>query len=296
MSTPKDSGMALVLVLVLVALLVSIVGEFVYTVYTSSSQLKAWQEVEEMGSLASSAMDTGRDIFAQKVSGLSWTYPEEITIPIAFEEETATVTIRDLQSRINLNALVFPNGTTNERLLKASKRLLERIGLPTEVLDRIADWVDPDSEGRLPDSEDGAKNGPLVVFDELYWIPKIKKEQIDRMKEFFTVYPDRSGLSEKVNINTAPAEVIMAMAEGITEQMAQEAVQKRQDGPFRRCSDIKAIAGFEAVYPEFSALCTVKSSFFEIEARAQKGQITTVLKETIRVDGASAKVLSFREF
>lgn len=296
MKPERQKGLALVLVLVLVALLVTIVGEFVYTVYTGTAQLKAWQQVEAMGVLATTAFESGKDIFAQKVSSFSYTYPAELSIPIVLDEETATVTIRDLQSKINLNGLVFQNGTDNERLMKVSRRLLESLNLSTETLDLIADWIDPDQESRLAGSEEGAKNGPLVVFDELNYIKGIKKDQIDRMRDFFTVYPDRTGLSEKLNINTVKKEILMAMAEGVTEQMAEEAIRQRGEEPFQRCSDIKRIPGFEPVYPEFSALCTVKSSFYEIEAKAQKGEISSLIDAVVRLDGTSARVLLFREF
>ncbi|RME66453.1 MAG: hypothetical protein D6778_04735, partial [Nitrospirae bacterium] len=63
-----------------------------------------------------------------------------------------------------------------------------------------------------------------------------------------------------------------------------------------RCSDIKRISGFETVYPEFSALCTVKSNFYRIEAVAEKGELTSMTEAIVRIDGGSAKILLFREF
>ncbi len=292
----NQTGMVLVLVLVLVALLVSIVGEFVYEVYTSSAQLRAWQQVKAMGVLSYSVVDAGKDLFAQKVSSMSYTYPAEISLPLPIEDASATITVRDLQDRINLNALVYQNGTDNARLMGVCRRLLEDLNIDTGVIDRIADWIDPDVEPRLPDSEQGAKNGPLITYEELYYIKGIKKEFIDKMREFFTVYPDRSSLSEKININTASKEVLIAMAEGITEAMASEAIASRQNAPFERCSDIKNIPGFESVYPDLSALCTVKSSFFVVEARAQKGDITSLVQEVVRVESTGTRVLLYREY
>jgi len=291
----SQKGMALVLVLMLVALLVAIVGDFVYTVYTSTTQLRSWQIAKELRLLNESVVETGKDMFAQQISSMSYTYPSEISLPLPFEDESINIVIRDLQAKINLNALVYPNGTDNVRLQKVAKRLAGFLEIPEETLERIADWIDPDKEPRLADSEQNAKNGPLVSYEELYYIKGIKKEFIDKMREFFTVYPDRSSLAEKININTADKQVIMALAEGITESMAAEVIAARDENPFHNCSDIKKIAGFESVYPQLSALCTVKSSFFTVQAKAQKASIVAVVEETVKVEGSKTKVLLYRE-
>ncbi|GAB6060963.1 ComEA family DNA-binding protein [Desulfonatronum parangueonense] len=68
-----------------------------------------------------------------------------------------------------------------------------------------------------------------------------------------TVYAD-----EKVNINTAPAEVLQTLP-GIGPALAERIIIYREENPFEEKEDIKKVSGIgEATYAKFEDLITVE--------------------------------------
>ena len=71
--------------------------------------------------------------------------------------------------------------------------MLKALNLKADIADRIVDWIDPDAEPRLRDSENSAKNGYLDSIDELLLIPGIDRESYERLVPYVTIYGSVQG-------------------------------------------------------------------------------------------------------
>ena len=112
-----------------------------------------------------------------------------------------------------------------------------------EIVNNLQDWVDEDSESRnggdessiyegdLANSDFIPPNRPFKTLKEIKMVKGITDEFFEMLKEKVTIYG-----SMGINVNYAPAEVIMALDSQITKEMAEKIIAKRQDkeagGPF----------------------------------------------------------------
>jgi hypothetical protein len=110
---------------------------------------------------------------APAVDTLQEPWARPIQIP-SLPDASVQLTIEDEERRFNLGRLVLPDGKPNPAGRAQLFRLIAVLGIPDPKLaDRIADYVDPDSEGEF---EAGAKNRPLVIPEELAMIPGVYPE------------------------------------------------------------------------------------------------------------------------
>jgi type II secretory pathway component PulK len=95
-------------------------------------------------------------------------------------------------------------------------------------------------------------------------------------------------VSWKININTVPKEVIMALCDEMTEELADNIISHRvsqdEEGNYRyfkKISDIKSVEGMtDEIYNKIKGLLTTKSMYFEIRA---KSKIGTLIKNWVFV-------------
>ena len=147
--------------------------------------------------------------------------------------------IEDQQSAFNLNNLVT-NGKVNVAQLARFRHLLSILSLPPELADTLADWLDQDSE---PQPSGGAEdayylaleapyltaNRPLIDVAELALVRGFDDNVRARLRPFVTALPQTT----PVNVNTAPAEVIAAVVDGLDLGAAQTLITQRDRGYFR---------------------------------------------------------------
>ncbi|MFH1603469.1 MAG: type II secretion system minor pseudopilin GspK [Pseudomonadota bacterium] len=147
--------------------------------------------------------------------------------------------IEDQQGAFNLNNLVS-NGKVNVTQLAHFQRLLSILSLPPELADALADWIDQDSE---PQPRGGAEdayyleldppylaaNRPLIDVAELALVRGFDDNVRARLRPFVTALPETT----PVNVNTASAEVIAAVVDGLGLGGAQTMVTQRDRTYFR---------------------------------------------------------------
>jgi|Deesub1362B_J571_1020462.scaffolds.fasta_scaffold00152_52 general secretion pathway protein K len=289
----RDSGLVLVVVLLILVLLVALVSEFAYETYTSVSMTENWKEMQALTVMAESATDVAVHAVSSLHESQTYTYPEELSFPVPVsDEESILIRIRDEQAKINLNRLIYPNGSDNQRVISLFRRLCDVLQVEESIVDRVLDWIDRDSTERLTGSEEGAKNAPLYSIGELQYIKGITPETLQKLIPYLSAYYDRSGVSDKININTAPKEVIMALHEEIDSSMAENVILYRKESPFERPEQIKNISGFEKVYAEISPLIAVRSGFFRIIVTATNGSLKSTVEEIVDID--NSRVLFYR--
>jgi len=295
-----NKGMALVITLLVVAILTAVVVEFAYGVYISTNALHNWQTAQRLSLAAKSATRLGARLITANNSLYSYTYPGQMEIfqKIPFDEIDGTILLRieDENSKFNLNALVRPNGTPNNDVYAALQKMLKALNLKADIADRVVDWIDPDSEPRLRDSENSAKNGYLDSIDELLLIPGIDGESYERLVPYVTIYGFMQGSHvAKININGAAIPVLMSLAEGINADVATRIVRYREATPFATERDISAVIGNE-IYTAISGDIVIKGTAFRVLATAQTGNIKRIIESVIDISGSSRVIRYWKEF
>lgn len=194
---------------------------------------------------------------------------EDDTTPEAF----LSGKVDDAASRYNLRNLLDGDGKIVPAELAVLRRLCEFAGLSPALADGIADSWRRGSLAvqatQLDDADalvalggpDGLARAPLLpaTADQLTWLG-LDAGTVERLRPFVTVLPDAT----KVNVNTAPREVIAAVVEGLDLGRAARVVQVRQRTPLRVTDDLNAILG--ASNWDFSRLA-VTSDYFEVRGR-----------------------------
>jgi type II secretory pathway component PulK len=92
------------------------------------------------------------------------------------------------------------------------------------------------------------------------YTPKVFNE----LNRFITAY-NPEGV---VNINTASEEVIMALADGVSPELAAKVIEHRERTPFTDRSGIMKVPGFETIGYAMQDKIAVQSRVFRIYSRA----------------------------
>lgn len=201
-----------------------------------------------------------------------------------------TGVIEDRQGLYNLNNLVR-GGKSSLGDMEQFQRLLAMLGLPKELANSLADWMDSDGDAQYPGgAEDGyylsltqpyrSANRPLVELGELSAVKGFDEQAIERLRPFVSVLP----LSLPVNVNFAPAEVLSAMIPDITLPDARMIVQQRRGKPF------KDIADFRQRLPRSNIRMndqdfSVSSEFFWVTGRARINNSQTITQTLLHRTG-----------
>lgn len=194
----------------------------------------------------------------------------------------------DMQSRYNLRNLVA-DGKVVPQELQALRRLCEVAGLAPTLADALAEnlrqaWVSAERatpEGAAAAAQAAAaaaqaggagqaaapplsSNPPLVpqALDDLVWLG-VDAASVDRLRPYVVILPEPT----RVNVNTAPKEVIAAVIDGLDLSSAERLVQARQRSPMMSPSDAAPLMGRPPLEPLALARVDVDSSYFEVRGR-----------------------------
>ncbi|MBN2033368.1 MAG: type II secretion system minor pseudopilin GspK [Deltaproteobacteria bacterium] len=182
--------------------------------------------------------------------------------------------IADESGKINLNLLRNNDGEINETREEHIRRLFLALGLKEEMVNPILDWLDGDDV----EMQDGAEayyyenlddpypcgNGPFLTPGQIFLVKgmgKIKQFEGKRLLDYITIYSDG-----KVNINTAPKEVLQCLSESMDAAMADAIIEFRKDEDFMGIDDLKKVPAISGeVFAEIRDWITVKGSTFSID-------------------------------
>ena len=162
------------------------------------------------------------------------------------------------------------------------KRLFLICRQDPRMVEYIVDYVDADTRG---DFEEGARNKRLLMPEELMRIRGLPRgilfgdprERSRGILEFVTLWPVSGG--KKINLNTAPAEVLASLDDEWGLELAQQVVSwrsgKKENGrpaDFEKVSELEETLGMdEELFDRVSPFLTVKSGCFEIHTRSTSG-------------------------
>jgi competence ComEA-like helix-hairpin-helix protein len=290
----RDSGVALVLALLVLVILIVVIGQMTISGLhhrTASENLVA--DLQNAYGTRSGYHQAVLYLKAdlENAAGVDALH-EKWAQPFSFDlgRGAVRVQIADAERFINLSRLVDEKGEPNLVVAAQLRRLVRVLRHPPETADRILDYVDMDNRGEF---EVGARNERLQGLDELLRIEGLdpalvhggdyQGAPVRGLRDFVTVWPqaEGGGAPGSVNLNTAPAEVLQALADEMGPALAEAIVEyRRQPGPtgrpqaFEKAEDLKRVPGIsDPLFQAIAAQLQVRSSTFEIRARGTVGNV-----------------------
>jgi general secretion pathway protein K len=225
----------------------------------------------------------GQNNIATALDGIWATPVEETRLDQYIERERvegesfdATVSghIIDAQSRYNLTNL-SKDRAIDPAQLKMFTQLLQNLqidsGLAMKVAQAVKNTQSPPAEGsQMVGGKDKKANatGPIEMMqvEDLLAIPGVTLETVDKLRKFVVVLPEAT----KVNVNTAPAEVLAMLAPEMTMADANVLMAKRKQAHFND------IAGFITAVGTLGSSKTlaadsyaVNSSYFLVSSKVR---------------------------
>ena len=274
----NESGMALVITLMITAMLVVVIAEIAYGVHLHQSMSAIFTDSQDAGLLAEGGVDLAGAAIKDMTEDTYTKIDEDATQAIPVGENLLSLRARDEQGRVSVKAIIFEgNGEINEKRFAFYERLLKVLDLDPVLADAAADWIDPDSS-------------PLDSVGELALVKGYSPEVMAKLRPFITAFSD--GL---ININNAPKEVLMALSEDITGDMADAVIDYRKETPFEGILKIGNVEGFSpGVVDSIRDLITVKSDIFRIFSKGSSGEAMREVEAVVRL-GEKNKRLFWRE-
>ncbi|MFO7461628.1 MAG: type II secretion system minor pseudopilin GspK [Desulfatiglandales bacterium] len=232
--------------------------------------------------IARSVIDAGMALLAEDedltMDSLNedWARLEALAAFYGLEEEGVAVSggVVDESGKINVNLLLDEAGEIDERREEQIRRLFAALGFGEEMVNPILDWLDADDVER----QDGAEayyylnldepypcaNGPFLTPGQIFLVRgmgKLRQFEGKRLLDYLTIYSDG-----KVNINTAPKEVLECLSDFMDAALAESIIEFRRDEDFMSIDDLKNVPGMsDEVFAELRDWVTVKTSTFSLE-------------------------------
>lgn len=243
----QQNGVAIVMVMGVVALATLTATTIMVSQSTWSRQVELSAGHVQAGSLIQAGLDWARALLSddRRISNVD--HPGEPWAlrlpPVPVENGILAGHIEDQQGKFNLNNIV-KGGKVNLAWHEHFRQLLVILELPPELADTLADWIDSDSElqpqGGAEDmyylslqSAYLAANRPLVDVTELVLVRGFDDNVRAHLRPFVTALPGFTA----VNVNTASAEVMSAIIDGLNLDAARVVTAQRDQIYYRDVSD-----------------------------------------------------------
>ena len=295
----RDRGIALIIVMIMVAALTVIVTGFAYSMRVEAKLARNTRFNPDMDWLGRSGVELARFLLSKRAPGeeqmdalhQKWAGgPGRVGMDAMAEPEpweqltmtnvklgngTFSIKITDMERKLNINSAPEP-------LLRY---ILEMHGGvdATDVdvfIDSLRDWMDPDENPGLNGAESDfylseyppyySKNGPLDHITELKLVQGFK-DQPSIYNVFAKNFTAISG--GLINVNTASAQVLELLP-GMDPFIADEIVMYRAgpDGPYRSPNQIGAVLEPFGMDPgSIQQFLATESATFEVEITAKIG-------------------------
>jgi general secretion pathway protein K len=212
----------------------------------------------------------------------------------------------DENSKININLLRNAEGEIDEKREAQMRRLFGALEIKEERLNPVLDWLDADDIER----QDGAEgyyyqsleepyecaNGPFLTVGQVFLVRGMREferfgeKKNKRLMDYLTIYSDG-----KININTAPKEVIESLSEDLDRAQAAAIVEYRKEQKFESIDDLRKVPGLDNIDDHIIAQMrewiTVKSSTFSIESHVNCNGAVASIKTIAQRQGNKTKLI-----
>jgi general secretion pathway protein K len=301
-----ECGTALILTLLIIATLVGLTIGFAdesgveltlagYTRDSYKAYLVARSAIDEAMALLAADEDLEMDSYNEK-----WHQLENLSVLQGLQEEGITLSggVVDESGKINVNLLRNEAGEIDEKREEQMRRLFQVLGLKDAMVNPILDWLDADDVERQDGAEDfyyqnleepyHCANGPFLTPGQIFLVKgmrQIEHFQGKRLLDYLTIYSDG-----KVNINTAPKEVLESLSESIDDAIAEAIIEYRQEEDFTSIEDLRKVPGMsDEVLAEIRDWITVKSSSFSMEFTVNCNGATSMVRTFVVREGGKTR-------
>ena len=290
-------GAAIVMAMLLAALAATIAATLLWQQQRWAGEYERRRDQVQAQALAMAGVQWARQIVFENAPpstvhlGQPWAFRLPST-PI--ENGSIGGYITDAQGRLNVNNLVATGpGATAARA--ALQRLFGELGVPATLLNAIADWVDADDQttdgGGAEDnyylaqtSAPGlAANAPVRRVAELLSVRGADPMLIGRLRPFV----DALDAPTAINVNTAPAEVLVAAIGGLDATGAAALVASRTQTPFGSIADFRSRLRSDLNIDE--TILAVRSDWFVVSIEARQGDTVARARALFRRSAAAAE-------
>lgn len=285
-----QKGAALLIALLVVVIMTVTVTEFLHSVWIEHFFAADFRDNVRANWAVRSGVEAAKAVIVDDAKnnmmvdhlGENWA---QLSIPIPIGDTYMFASIRDESSKLNLNLLATGYKCADETTVTANnwcpvlKRLLKNLGMDEDIAGYIEDWIDDGGEDY--GAEDGyyrslefpypCKNAKMDSIEELRRIRGVTPKVYNELIKYLTVQS-----SGKININTAPVEIIKALHEDITDSMAEMVILERRKKAFTNTGDIKLVPGFD------DNLFVNINNYIGVNSNTYSAEITATFNEVSR--------------
>lgn len=259
------------------------------------------------------------DYYSEDFSSQDELWSKTYILPVDVIYGKVRAIITDENAKINLNALVDSQGKADaparQSYLKVFQRFLKIMKIDERLAGYILDWIDFDSEGTFESgfAEIIPRNWFIPFPEEVVQISNSVGINISNlMLEYFEGRPDATGSpymtlwpyagAMKININTAPKEVIASFIDKDDAiDIADKIVKERKGNPFKSFSEFMAfLSKLVPVSPENffnlkpEIIFDIGSDIFSVKIFCESGGVQSGIQAVISKD--DGEILFFRRF
>jgi general secretion pathway protein K len=250
----SQRGTALIIAMLVLALAVAGAAAMLERQDLDARALQSQRDYEQARWLLRGGMHWARSILAEDARAGTSDHRRELWAsglpPTDVQLGSLAGEIRDEQGLFNLNNLLR-GGKPDPLQIAALGRLLGAIGLTPTLADAIAARIDP--------------KRPLADVGELAGLGDLGADALSRLSRYATALPRPT----VVNINTAPAEVLVAVVEGLALSEAQALARRLATDPVRNRDEFQTRLP-PSLRPNLEGI-SVSSQFFVVQGRAKVG-------------------------
>lgn len=271
---PRQQGIALIYVLLIFLLITAVASEIVTSLwlhteknasYLSRTQAKQYALGAEQYVAWLLEQDFLQDQKKQRMVDHNLELWRVTTTNYEVEQGVIELQVEDQQGRFNINWLLRPEAKTKggSPYLAMLENLLAGMSVNPQLAGAVQQWLNRDQSPLSARTE-------MVSVSELMLVEGVTQEDVTRLLPFITAIPGRT----KLNVNTAPVEIIRALHQNITE--ADAVMIKNGQGTSglanaEELSQLVALSGKEMLFNDGlrqGGLLAFNSHFFRARIKA----------------------------
>jgi general secretion pathway protein K len=293
----RARGAAIVMAMLLAALAATIAATLLWQQQRWAGEYERRRDQVQAQALAMAGVQWARQIVFENAPpstvhlGQPWAFRLPST-PI--ENGSIGGYLTDAQGRLNVNNLAAA-GQAPGAARAALQRLFSALGIPAPLLNAIGDWVDADdqtTEGGgaedayyLAQSTPGlAANAPIRRVAELLSVRGADPDLVTRMRPFVEALDAPTA----INVNTAPAEVLVAAIGGLDTAGAATLVASRTQSPFGSIADFRSRLPRPDLHGDEMSLA-VQSDWVVVSIDARQGDTVARARALFRRSAAASE-------
>ena len=302
----RGSGIALILVVFLLALLVVIASSFAYSVRVDHRLARNRADELQVTEIAQAGLELAKAMLRADQAdnkhdwlGDNWAGP---LAPVKIEGAALTVEIVDEDRKLNINdlvperALVEKSKVTVETIRRPVReriiRAVEILGLnldARQLMKDLEEKIDRESSAAFGEEKGPFIGRPFHSLDELTELESVKRADLygaeaeADLEDILSI----TGTG-KVNLNTAPRVILMALSERMTGPIADAIIERRKelDG-FTTLNQLAQVSGVsKELLLELQSIVTTSSTVFSVTIRVDRGAFHRTVRCLIQRGGA----------